>query len=793
MKRIILLFFLTFPTILLSQSEEQTFFNVSGKIIDSETKKPLEAASIIFRDINNKIKFGGITNQRGNFSIEVAQGNYNVSVEYISYKTKKLDISNILKNSNIGTIELSIDTQLLNEIEIVAEKKTIEIKPKKMVVNVSKDIVSSGGLATDVLNNIPSVEVDTEGNVSLRGSETTVMINGKISPMSKGEALKSIAAGSIEKIEVITNPGVNYTASYKSIVNIILKKGKDEGFNASITATGGFKDIYGGLLTLNYKTKKYNFYTTSSYGHSKSVSIADYKSEYFENGTTSSYLNESNETSRNKNNWYGLLGVEIYISDNTTLTPQINYTNLNNKSNSETFTEFLDNSNLLQATNNRFYNINFNDDILEYSINLEHNFNENKNITANFSYYNDTEDFDRIITNTNSDFTDEDYIEKNKLKNSDIDIKYNQSINDNKAFALGYKGEFGSTNFLNTEIDAINSIDYIEDSHAVFAEFENQIKKFYYAVGLRAESNKIKINYKDLNSSNSKEYNDLFPAVYLGYDFNDYKSLFFSSTRSISRPNYETLQPFEQKTSETSSYIGNESLEPLYIYQNDISYTYSGKKITIIPALMFNIFDNYWQNVTYNSGEQFNGVDKLITTYANVGDLKQYGLNVAVFYSPTKTLNFSGNILLNQLEQKGVFKTINNANQAIEIDYTDNTFTGNLSLLTQIKLPKLFNFQTNITHFLESEGAVSKRKAYTYVTAALTKELFNNNATISLNVDDLFLSRETNRDRYIEGFFQKTKYKNKYRTIKLSFTYRFNQSKKQRKIDFDKKDIQPNY
>ena len=132
-------------------------------------------------------------------------------------------------------------------------------------------------------------------------------------------------------------------------------------------------------------------------------------------------------------------------------------------------------------------------------------------------------------------------------------------------------------------------------------------------------------------------------------------------------------------------------------------------------------------------------------------------------------------------------------NETIFLDYNDNSTEGSFSLFTQLKIPKVFDFQLNTKHTLKSVGSYSTRKAYTYASAAIHKDLFNNNASLSLRVDDLFLSNETDRDRYNTNYFTKSLFKNKYRTILLSFTYRFNQSKKDRVIDFDKKDIKPTY
>lgn len=223
MRKVILLLILIVPTLLFSQKKKSEIYTVSGKILDAITKKPIEDATIIFKDTDStQIKCGAITNQHGIFSIDVIEGNYYASVEFLSYKSKKLNISTITRDLNIGSVELEIDTEFLNEIEVVSEKRGIEFKTNKMVFNVERDISSAGSSATEILNNIPSISVDPDGGVSLRGQNgVTVMINGKTSSMSKNDALKSLPAGSIEKIEVITNPGAKFKASSNGVINII--------------------------------------------------------------------------------------------------------------------------------------------------------------------------------------------------------------------------------------------------------------------------------------------------------------------------------------------------------------------------------------------------------------------------------------------------------------------------------------------------------------------------------------------------------------------------------------------
>ena len=202
MRRLFLLLLILLPLLIFSQEKNNPFYSISGKIIDASTLLPIEDATIVFKSIDsNHIMFGAITNQRGKFSIDVEKGTYAASVEFLSYKTKKLNISTISRSLNIGTIELEIDTEYLNEIQIIGEKKALELKPNKLIFNVDKDIASEGSMAIDILNNIPSVSVDPDGGITLRGFNTpTVLINGKTSSLSKSDALKTIPAGAIEKI-----------------------------------------------------------------------------------------------------------------------------------------------------------------------------------------------------------------------------------------------------------------------------------------------------------------------------------------------------------------------------------------------------------------------------------------------------------------------------------------------------------------------------------------------------------------------------------------------------------------
>ena len=798
MRRLLLLTLIVFTPILsFSQTNNNNpTYTISGKIIDASTKKPLEDATVIFKSIDsNLIKFGGITNSKGNFSIDVEKETYRVSVEFISYETKNLNISAITRNFNLGVIELELDTEILNEVEIVGGKKTVDIKSNKMVFNVDKNVASNSGVATDILNNIPSVSVDPDGEITVQGQGSVqVMINGKVSSLSKSDALKSLPAGSIEKIEVIANPGAKYDASALSVINIILKKGKDEGLNASITATGGYKDYYGGLITLNNKSKNLNFFVNTSFNHSNPVTVASFENEYFANNVTSSFLNENSEFNSKKDAFYGTIGTDFYLSKNTTLSTSVNFQNVINKSNTLTSSSIFNASKVPTASNDRTHIGKLENEMFEFVVDFEHNFKkEGQQLTSSILFSRDLDDFTNTITNTSAAFTNEAYTEKNKLQNTSFEVNFTNPIGKSSAYYVGYKGNIGKVPFKYFSATDNRNIDYYENLNAVYVEFENVGEKFYYGLGLRAEFLELKADYLYLNTTQKNNFDKIFPTVYLKYSLSDSKSLSLSYSKKMNSPYYSQLQPFEQKYSETSSYIGNPALNPIYIDASNLGYLYNGNKIMFSSSLFFNRYNNYWENVTYETGEQINGVNKIITTPVNVGKLDYYGVDLTTTYKPAKILNFTSNINLFNFDQSGIYETVNLANQTIVKNYNHSSFNGSFSLLTQLKIPKAFDFQINAKHFLISKGAYSTRKEFTYASAAVNKDFFDNNASISLTVDDIFKSNKTDRDRFDNNYFSKSLIEDKYRTILLSFTYRFNQSKKDRKIDFEKKEMKPNY
>ena len=793
MRHLFLLLILLTPVLVLSQ-QNASIYTISGKIVDAKTEKPLEDATIVFKRIaDNKVNFGTITNHRGNFSLEIEASEYEAVIEYISYKTKKIQLPKITRDLKLGTIKLEENSELLSSVEITAEKKAVYLKPKKQIFNISKDPGAANLTATEALSKLPSVSVDLNGNVQLRGqSNVTILINGKLSSLSKSEALKTLPAGSIQDIEVITNPGARFRASSLGVINIILKKGKDEGLNSSLTVNGGYNDYYGGLFTFNNKTEKVNFFSNFSFLKRNPIKEASITNEYFNNGTTLGFMNEDRETRGNGNVLGSYAGVEINLSKRSKLTTSVNYTNISDANYTETVSDFFDNSKNFTNTNTRINDGTFKDEVFEVNADYEKTFKkEGQVLNISLNYSNDVEQYNNVFTNTDVSFFTEDYIEKNTLENTRAEITFLTPLSETSEFQIGYLGEFGKTPFTYASALTESLIIFNDRNHAFYADYSNQKGKFYYQFGLRMEFLRYDISYANSQISQVKDFNNLFPSAYLEYAFTDSKNLSFSYTKAYIPPSYYVLQPFEQQISETVSFVGNENVNPVFANSYELKYLYYNNQLTFSTSFFYSKYVDFFRPVLYEEGTVVNGVNKLISSIYNVSDLERSGIDFTTVFRPTKWISFTGNAILYQSIETGVFETVNSVNQQIIQDYGFTNFSGELSFSTDVRINNGFNFQANLKHFLSSESALSERKAYTYFGASLSKDILQKNATLGLSTVDLFNSQKTDRNRYDTGYFSRSYERNKYPTILISFTYRFNQKKQNRNIDFGKKEVKP--
>ncbi len=492
-----------FLSTFLNYSQEQPQggkVKVTGKITEKATKLPLEYATIsLVNSTTNKITGGGITDDKGNFSFDATPGNYNVKVEFISFKPLEIKNKTISGNTNLGTITLESDATQLDDVVIRTEKTTVEIKLDKKVYNVGQDLMVKGGTVSDVLDNIPSVSVDVEGNVSLRGNENVrILIDGKPSnAINITEALKLIPADAIDKVEVITNPSARYDAEGGGgLLNIILKKGKTNGLNGTIIATTGYPDNHGLSAKLNFKSDEFNIFSTQGYNYRSNPGNAFTNSEYLnEDNSTKSFVNETRDNDRLNKGYNGNFGFDWFLDKSLTWTNILNYRKSSGDNQDNVFQDNFDAGNNYLYTRNRV-----NDEIsasenVEYSTNFTKNFKKDGHkLTIDGSFSTNKDDNSALITDTRNDSSTiglDQTLNNQKQNRNLLQTDYVLPIGKNSQFEAGYRGDFSE---LVTDYQVItngvvndnftNTLEYKEKVNALYTQFGTKFSKLSMLYGI---------------------------------------------------------------------------------------------------------------------------------------------------------------------------------------------------------------------------------------------------------------------------------------------------------------------
>ena len=527
---------------------------VTGKIIDKRSKQPLEYATITLKNQKNpKIISGGITNNKGEYEADVIPGVYDITIEFISFKNVEIKGKNITEKTSLSTIALEDDASQLNEVIVRAEKSSVEIKLDKKVYNVGQDMMVKGGTVSDVLDNVPSVSVDTEGNVSLRGSDNIrILIDGRPSyAVNIAEALRQLPADAIDKVEVITNPSARYDAEGGSgLINIILKKGKNQGLNGTFIASTGIPETYGLSANLNYKTEKLNYFTTAGYNYRTNEGGGLTNTEYNNaDGSPKGYLDEDRDTKRTRDGFNGRAGVEWTLNPTTFWTNAINYQKNTGADTDVINYNNFDANHIFTRATSRLNNADTGSQNIEYTSNLIKNFNDKGHkLTADLSISRNTDDSNSIITaSPNFNTTLNDQIQKQMQLQAD----YVLPLGEGSQFEAGYKGNFVDLNnkYYVTDGAGIknenlsNTLEYKENINALYTQYGFKKNKFSYLFGLRWEDTNIEVNLLDNNDFNTKKYNNFFPSAFISYEISDQSNITTSYSKRLSRPRGRFMNP----------------------------------------------------------------------------------------------------------------------------------------------------------------------------------------------------------------------------------------------------------
>jgi outer membrane receptor protein involved in Fe transport len=791
MKNFTLLIFISLLTVngILSQGDSQEF-TLTGVILESETKQELEYATVTVLSSDNIVVTGGLTNSKGEFSIPLKKGEYNLLVEYISYKNFEqlgLIISN---NLNLNKIELDLDIESLDEIEIIAENTTVDIRLDKKIYTVGRDLTVKGGSVSDVLDNVPSISVDVEGNVALRGSEDVrILINGKPSGLvglNSAEALRQLPSESIDKVEVITSPSARYDAQGSGgIINIILRRNKLLGFNGTVNANVGEPRSTGLSTSLNYRTGDINVFNST--GLSSRLRIGDSYSyaEYYNDDEPNSFIRDNRDWERDNQGLFSNTGLEWYIDDNTSITTSFLISNSDGNSlNENTTLELNNNQNIINETF-RLENETSNDENYEYSLNFDKRFDdEGHKLVVDVQIGKNTDNENSILTQNNLDF--EQITSNEKSDNKLIKADYVLPVGENRQFEAGFKIEESDlfqdykvysdiNNNLTLDSDQSNIFQYKEQINAIYSQYGFKIEdKYSFLFGVRVEQTKKDIIQITTDELIKKDDTGVFPTFNFGFEVSDDESITLGYSRRLRRPWSRFINPFPSKNSPTSIFRGNPDLDPTYSNNFDLGYLKTFESsFSVNSSMYYQKSTNSFNFITQDTGETVNlgGTDvPIIERFPiNLATNTRFGFEFNLSYRPNKKWNVNSNFNLYNNKVQGDYNDIN---------YDSENLSWSMRLNNKLTLPGKIEWQTRMNYRGPSEDAINKSKASFSTDLAFSKDILKEKGTLSFNIRDLFDSRSRVTEAFTETFYSESKYRWSSRSFTLNLTYRINQKKK---------------
>ncbi|SFH92943.1 TonB-dependent receptor [Halpernia frigidisoli] len=806
---------------------------VSGTVVGAQGAT-VPYASITFTNGTDKINSdAALTDETGKYSLTLAPGSYSVSIEAIDFKkttsTLIVTTSAAVKNFDVST-ETSVTNNKTQDIEgvviVAAAPKPYKVELDKRVYDPSSDLISKGGNLQDVLSNVPSISVDTDGTVSMRGNTNIkFLINGKPSALlgidDGADALKSIPADQIDRIEVITNPSSKYEASGTAgILNIILKKSKKLGFNGSVTGTLGYLPQTSLNTNLSWRKGDWTYFLNGGggYNRSKSKSIQQYQTLRDAGSLKNFDLISRSRDQQSKgegNNYNATAGFNVdltpkasvnasillrtfdYTSDEATNIFENNFLGADLGGNFDVTTAQQDNG---KRTNNSYqvdlgYDQKIGDkgQLLSISGSLQ-NSNGNNNSTSNINSVSTKTNIINIPTRTitnNLIYSSTD----NKTYLGKVD--YELPLGEISKIEAGARYDFTKNTYDYTVLQSINNSPqrplsnftsntfYEEKVAAAYAQFKSKIDALGYQLGTRVENTAIDIDFKNNGTGDrvqkTKSYTGFFPSVFLSYDLGKNSQFLINYSRRIQRPRSFFLVPFNSYDTR-SSFQGNPDLNPTYENSFEFGYSLSSKKLTFNPTLYYKKSQDE-VNFVQVPVKGADGITAIFTQPVNAGSEENYGLDLNGSYDPYKWFRLMGSVNLYGYKTTGSFQDFN---------FAGNGFSSRIRLTTTFKPDKDTSFQFQGSYRGAEKSLSNNRKPTYVINFGASRTIMKGDGTLAFNIQDIFNTRAREFTTTGADFTQYNYNQFQPRQFSVSFTYRFKQGEK---IDQQKqkKDINNDY
>jgi outer membrane receptor protein involved in Fe transport len=762
---------------------------LSGVVLDSRSKQPVEYATIaVYKAGENVVVTGTVTNPQGEFKITgLPMGQFWAEISFLGYKNQKfenIEITDAKKTFQLGKVMLEPSAENLNEVQVVGERKSFEYRIDKKVVNVGNQSTTASMTAVEVLENVPSIKVDIEGNVSLRGSGGfTVLIDGKPSILEGSDALRQIPASSIDNIEIITNPSAKYQPDGTAgIINVITKKNKSQGVNGQASVSAGMYGNYGGDVLLNMRKNKINYSLGADYnnrkfpGESKSL-----RETYQTNPIDTVRLSASGDSRREMQMWGIKGGIEVNLNDKNSFTLSGRF-----GERSMTFTNDLifDETTQVAGYNNRYKSLELSDrGGVFYSVNGSwmHNFSDKgHNITTLFdigSRSSDEKSVSELTDLNNNPTKGKRSFESGPGQRSELRIDYVLPINELSKFEAGFQGrrnkegdetsmdtlDIASGNYITDNLYNKNT-DGLQDVYALYTTYSSAWKQFGYQVGLRGEYTNRLIEYSGDDFTIDRM--DYFPTLHLSYKLPAENQLMASYARRVERTRGWYLEPFITWQDAYNVRTGNPDILPEFIDSYELGYLKQFKNAYFSLEGFYRITHNkvetlatVWDDVDNPSGTI------LLNKPYNIGEDYSLGLEGTLNFKVKKWWDATLMGSLSDYEVTG---------QAEGKDFSNKSFNWSTRLNNTFYPYKNTQLQLNGNHNSATATAQGQNEGYYSVDAALRLEWLNRKLSTVIQARDIFATAVRESWRRGDTFYNYNYSRNLSPFITVTATYRFN-------------------
>jgi outer membrane receptor protein involved in Fe transport len=749
---------------------------------------------------------GTIGNEKGKFSLDVAPGIYDLLIESIGYEPLKLANQSFNSSTNLGQIAVKESNQTLNEVVVKGQKASMELNLDKRIFNVGTDLANKGATASEILGNLPSIQVDPEGAIKLRGSDNVrILIDGKPSTLAGingSSGLQSLQGNLIDKVEIITNPSARYEAEgMAGIINIVLKKNQNQGFNGAIETTTGYPENFGGTAIVNYRKNKLNFFLNYGVFYRRTPGRSSIYQEVY-TGKQTNYLNQHSQ-----NNVTGLVnnvrgGADYFFNEKTILTASYIYRRTDVRRITDFYyLDYRSNLNNLYSDTYRQQDEKESEPNGEYALTFKKNFaKKGKEFTADLRYLDYWERSDQIYTQFGKKADGTSFPELSKVQKALNDeferqwilqADYVNPIGKDAKIEMGLRTSFRNmiNDYIVTEQQPSglftivpglrNVFNYKENISAAYLIFGNKMKQFSYQFGLRAETTDIQTELEQTGEKNPRNYANLFPSAHFTYTITPDNSFQLSYSRRVRRPTYNDLTPFVTFSDNRNYFSGNPNLNPEFTNSVDLGHLKYFDQGSISSSIYY--------RETFGKIDRFRTVDSLgfsKTLPSNLSNQKSMGIEIASSWNFTKS--YKADLSFN------AFRAITDASN-INSAFKSDTYSWFVRHSSRIKVGAT-DLQIRANYEAPQLTPQGSRGYMAWMDLSASKDIMKGNGTLTLSILDIFNSRINRYEsRYLSpadgsGFFTSGESQGRLRSFNLTFNYRFKTTKqaaKQRRSMMD--------